>query len=374
MLRLAGALDLFWFLRWHHGEGRGWMERALALAGDDAPANLRAKALGGAGRLAIHQGEGNRQRAEALIAQSLALWRTLGDKKQVAVSLIRLGLAYIDQERYDEAAARTQEAFALFEELRDMTVTAAPGASIALTNLGDIAYAQGEYARAAAYYAEALARQRAMGFTWAAGTTLAGLGNLARVQGDIVEGAARYRESLDHWRSHGDPQAGIDALAGLANVALAWGQPERAARLLAAVAAFMEVAGGSFFPSDRADQERTLAAARAALSVDGFTAAWAEGWVLSFEAAVAEALQVGSAPPEPTGIGSPEEGTAPSLLTPRELEVLRLVAEGRSDQEIAKALSLTYRTVTTYVGNVLNKLGVDSRTAAAAWAIRRGLV
>jgi DNA-binding NarL/FixJ family response regulator len=61
-------------------------------------------------------------------------------------------------------------------------------------------------------------------------------------------------------------------------------------------------------------------------------------------------------------------------FTPREREVLRLLVEGRSDREIAAALGLGYRTVTSYVRNILAKLDVASRTAAATQAVRRGLV
>ena len=60
-------------------------------------------------------------------------------------------------------------------------------------------------------------------------------------------------------------------------------------------------------------------------------------------------------------------------LTPRELEVLRLVAAGRTDRAIATELSISPRTVGGHVTNILGKLGVESRTAAAAYAVRHGL-
>ena len=50
------------------------------------------------------------------------------------------------------------------------------------------------------------------------------------------------------------------------------------------------------------------------------------------------------------------------------------MAEGRTDQEIADALFIGYRTVTTHVTKILNKLGVDSRTAASTQAVRLGIV
>jgi DNA-binding NarL/FixJ family response regulator len=60
-------------------------------------------------------------------------------------------------------------------------------------------------------------------------------------------------------------------------------------------------------------------------------------------------------------------------LTPREQEVLRLLAEGRSDPEIAAALFVSRRTVATHVANLFRKLGVHSRAAASACAVRAGI-
>ncbi len=61
-------------------------------------------------------------------------------------------------------------------------------------------------------------------------------------------------------------------------------------------------------------------------------------------------------------------------LTPREREVLRFLAEGRSNQEIANALSISPRTVATHIHNILGKLGVSSRAAAVAMALRQGMI
>ena len=71
----------------------------------------------------------------------------------------------------------------------------------------------------------------------------------------------------------------------------------------------------------------------------------------------------------------PVSETTPAgiLLTHRELDVLRLLAAGHADKEIAAALSISYRTVTNHVASILAKLQVDSRTAAAAYAHTHGL-
>ncbi len=69
-----------------------------------------------------------------------------------------------------------------------------------------------------------------------------------------------------------------------------------------------------------------------------------------------------------------QEPVASCHLTPRQLEVLRLIADGFSDREIGEALFISHRTVMRHVSNILNTIGVDSRTAAATWAVRRKLI
>ncbi|MDP9370847.1 MAG: LuxR C-terminal-related transcriptional regulator, partial [Chloroflexota bacterium] len=70
----------------------------------------------------------------------------------------------------------------------------------------------------------------------------------------------------------------------------------------------------------------------------------------------------------------PSTAGAPLGLTPREIEVLRLLTRGDTDQHIADALFISKRTASTHVGNILAKLDVESRAAAAVQALRLGLV
>lgn len=88
----------------------------------------------------------------------------------------------------------------------------------------------------------------------------------------------------------------------------------------------------------------------------------------------AEALHEPSSVPRHGGDPGRDQLPTSVALTRREREVLALVVDGRSDREIAAALRISYRTVTNHVGSILNKLGVFSRTAAAAYAVRERLV
>ena len=65
---------------------------------------------------------------------------------------------------------------------------------------------------------------------------------------------------------------------------------------------------------------------------------------------------------------------SPFPLTPREMEVLRLLAQGLDNAAIAQKLVVTRRTIQNHVSNIYGKLEVNSRTEAALWAIRHGLV
>jgi DNA-binding NarL/FixJ family response regulator len=104
-----------------------------------------------------------------------------------------------------------------------------------------------------------------------------------------------------------------------------------------------------------------------------FTRVWAEGRTLSLDDAVHMAGQH-LTPLENKGTELPAGGTTADVpLTRREREVLRHLATGRRDREIARALNVSPRTVGGHVTNLLAKLGVESRTAAAAYALRHGL-
>ena len=160
-------------------------------------------------------------------------------------------------------------------------------------------------------------------------------------------------------------------LAGFAAVALAQEQPERAARLLGAVAAARETSGVARIAyALHADQ--ITAAVRARLGETSFSVAFAAGRALSLAEAVANGIAL-AAVTEPKA-REPRSHRDAFDLTPREQDVLRLLVAGKTDREIADALFVSRRTVTTHTSSLYAKLGVASRTEAATLAIRERLV
>jgi DNA-binding CsgD family transcriptional regulator len=121
--------------------------------------------------------------------------------------------------------------------------------------------------------------------------------------------------------------------------------------------------------------EEEVALVRDRLGPATFAAEWAAGRAMPREQAVAEALAFleSGTPPEPALEPAPPVPASAFDLTPREREVLALIAQGKSNQEIADTLFISPHTTKVHVRSILGKLNLDSRTAAAAFALQHGL-
>ena len=128
-------------------------------------------------------------------------------------------------------------------------------------------------------------------------------------------------------------------------------------------------------PALRAKNERAIAAARAALGEEAFAAAWAAGKDLPLERAVTEAQTITVdasliAPANP----DPSPSSVAGGLSPRELEVLKPVAAGLTNAQVAKRLYISPRTVNAHLNSTYRKLGLGSHSAAARFAVEHGLI
>jgi len=278
-------------------------------------------------------------------------------------------MAKEDQGAYDQAALVLEEAVALFHSLGDPLLAAA-----ARHSLGVVYYEQNDLRRASTLFADALQDFRTHDQPWLMGYALGNLGKVARAQGDYVQATALYTESLTlRWDRVGDKVGIAGSLRGLASIAALTGYPARAARLYGAAEAVREAIGAPV-PRHHPQSEQAIAKARAALGEAAFTVAWNEGRGLALADAVAEALAAPNPVVDAVHADTLSTAAARHGLTPRELEVLQHVSEGCSNREIGGRLYISERTARTHVQNILNKLDVSTRAAAAAHAVEHGLI
>jgi predicted ATPase/DNA-binding CsgD family transcriptional regulator len=280
-LRLVLALDRFWTVRGHLGEGRQWMEEVLAAAEGTAATPLRAMVSNAAGGLAFQQGDlaGARAHLEA----SLALWGKLGERLRIQPCLNNLGLIAAAQHDWEAARAWDGESLGLARELGDDRAT-----SLGLGNLGVALASMGEHEAAQAHLDEALDLARTLGDSMRIAMALANLGTLAVRRERADEAARRYRESLEILRSLGARSNVAECIEGFAWLAARTGQLERAMRLAGAAAAIRSAVGTPRPASSSPLIEDWITEARAALG--DAAAAWEAGWRLSDEEAIRLAL------------------------------------------------------------------------------------
>ncbi len=367
---LASELARFWVVLGSIGEGRVWLDRTVALDAPVAPPT-RAAALYWAADFAVLLNA--LDRARALASEALDVARGAGDRRGEAMALRELGVVAQCEGSLESAQPLMEAAFAQFAELGERVWQ-----GIVLRDLGIVAGQLGDHDRAKVYHQEGLALWREMDHPWGVPASLRNLADEALERGDIVTAAGHYRESLDRWRHLREKIHLGGCLFGVARVALAMGQPRQAARLVGAMEAVNDSLGTAHPPGRREALEKVVASAQSALGEAGWGQAWDEGRALSLGEAVVEAINVASAAIDPAGqaLAGPDAPAAAVDrygLTAREVDVLRLLTQGRSNREIAEALFISHRTVSTHVANIFVKLDVNGRAAAAARSYQLGL-
>ena len=162
-------------------------------------------------------------------------------------------------------------------------------------------------------------------------------------------------------------------------MAVARHQLKRAARLFAAAEVRYDL-NKQMSPDQRDDYKRTVDSLRSRLGEQAFTAAWSEGRKMAPEQILAtsdeletpERVTLASSSPN---IDQPPPGPGDANdLTPRELEVLRLLAQGLKDAQISEKLVISHRTVNAHITSIYRKINVSSRSGATLYAIDRKLV
>jgi len=409
-LRLGAALWRFWNTRGHLSEGTKWLERVLA-EGDRAASPARVKALEGMGWMAQFQGE--YQRARATYEEMLELSRGLGDKGNIATALNSLGTVAAQQGDNEQARALLQENLGVIEELEAEGDPATTLKKFYVSNLlGYLAINdEGNYAWGTVLWEESLALAREAGDDYLVGITLGNLGHVALLQRDFERAKACSEEALasanelgsagveliptaclnlglatlglgEYERAMGSfeealvmsqdmgrtPQV-IETLEGMASLAGTVGNATRAAHLWGAAEAARQATGIiAFSPGELALHEPHLVLASSQLGDETWHEALAEGREMSLEEAVEYALSKEADQPEAT-IAQVHLTRAEPIgnLTPRELEIVLLVARGLTNHQVSTELSISERTAGNHVAKILKKLGLNSRAQIASW-------
>lgn len=358
--RLGGALWRFWWLQGRFAEGRARLEALLDLPGAEGATEARAKALYVLGLLACRQADhaaGNQEEAREYQRESLRIYRDLGDKPRAADALRELGRVGIELGDWETADSFLEESLRLERESENEY-----GVALTLNSLGWLAHFRGENASARSLFERARETFRELGDDLYADICAFFLGRIATDEGDYEKAHAMLASTVDE-RLPQYPWVIPPLLEAFAGLAAARGWAARALELAGAAAALREEIGVSHAPAWRKDITRRLSPAWRKLGKSAGAQAWRKGRMTTPERAIARALEEPRMRREPF----------PDGLTKREVEVLRLLASGEMNREIAASLFLSVATVERHIANVYKKIGARGRAEATAYAMNNSL-
>jgi len=358
-------------------------------------------------------GRGNYTAARRLAEEALALWREVGDKDRIAWALHLLASLASQQGEYSRARALCEEnvttrresgnkgglahdlcelaevllvsqgdratVHSLLEE--SLTLSKELGDKLGLANYfslaGQLALQQSDAATARRLAEESVTLYKELGDQQDIAKSLSVLGEVEASQGNYAMARSLYEESLAIARKRGDKGGIAFYQEKFASVVATQGELTWAAQLWGAAEVLREAIGAPRPPFEHVSYERSVAAARAQLGEKAFATVWAEGRTMTPEQALAAQGPATIPTPAPTVPSSTPPAkpvaTYPDGLTAREVEVLRLLARGLTDAQIAEQLVIAPRTVNNHLTSIYSKIQVSSRSAATRYAIEHQL-
>jgi non-specific serine/threonine protein kinase len=345
------SFPYYWDTRGHIGEARTWLVRLLAAprAGSKTPA--RARCLASAAYLALMCGD--HEAALAYLEDGVPLARATGDVSATWLSLMCLGHTL----RHVDASAAEPSLRESYEFARDSDY--AVGMIASAWMLAECRRAAGDLAAARVLFEECLATGKLRDLPAMASFAQRGLGHLDWMLADYDQAETHLSESLSLHASVRHARGLADVVEAMAWNAASSGNFERAARLLGAAEGQRQRLGIRLQGGHVEPHQRAMDTARIRLGGMAFDAAFGAGVTACTD--VAE-----------WALRSTDDRKLP--LTPREREVARLLAQDRSNRQIAEALVIAERTVETHTTNILTKLHLRSRVQVRDWATTNGLL
>ncbi len=382
------ASSLFW-LGWlamqqdNEGTVRFLLEESRVLARDDGNKQPLAFALHFLAEAAIVRGK--YVEARSLLEEGLELFREQHNTGEIAWVFLRLGFVLFALGDGAYAGVLIENGLHLFQEMQNKV-----GVVSALYLLGRLALAQDEVTKAQSWLEEALVFSRALGLPEFTAHVLSQVGCIASLQRNQSAATALWEESLALLQQAGHNESLRLCLQRAGSVVARQGEEVWAARLWGAGEA-LDVASGRRSPflltvrrtnTEQVAYEQQISAVGRHLGKQAFAHAWEEGGRMTPEQALAAQGHplLSDQPPahaNPKARAKVHKRLAPSSpheLTEREVEVVRLVAQGLTDAQIAEALVISPRTVHTHLRSIYSKLNITSRHAAMYYALTHHLV
>ena len=372
---LLAACGLAW-AQSDFASARVLAEEAISISAElgEQAKHLLASACGDLGDL--YNDLGDYEQGQAYLDRALALYQELGDSRHTAYILALLGWATMRKGEYDRAENYLAESLTMQREAGESQLL-----GLTRAGLGQLALRQGRYDEAQAHLKESLALREATGYQWGIASTLGLLGWLALKQRDFERMRDLFRRSIDIRLEIGQRGGIAWCLERLAEASIIEAQSlpvsyrrdlyGRAARIAGAAAALRVLLNSVIDTADLPTYERINGELRATLGDVAFDGDQVAGAAMSLTEVIELALEL----PDTASLRGEDALKAKfGGLTAREREAAILIARGKTNREIAVAMTVGVKTVETYVTRILNKLGFDSRMQIAVWARDSGLI
>lgn len=370
------AMALYWlgvvacWARCNYAQARILAEESLTLHRELQDKSGMADSLLILNYVELHQGQ--YAEAYALLEQAFTYFKEVDDTWGMAYTLQYMGRVLLEQEQYEAASTKVEESLALSIELGYMG-----GIAYALGLKGHVALRQGHIAVARTSIAESLAKHHERGELSGIAESLFLQAKVAQAEGKYTKARSLYEECLLLAEKQGERDTQIYCLEGLGEVVVAQELPIWASLLWGTAARLRAEQNKPMSPLAHVDYAPAEAMARTLLGEKRFKAYWSQGYEMTTQQVIAAELHLssqGTSTPSPADPKAALPVTYPAGLTTREVDVLRLIAQGLMDAQIAEQLVISIRTVNKHATTIYSKIGVSTRSAATRYAIEHKLV